>query len=133
MIRNKFSILERTLNNLKLIRPPIVSPKQIIINHQPKLLNPLINNYSIKQRLFPRLSYSFCNSSQRYIKSKLKAYQNLCGWHLPIGAMLLYWPTAWGVCIGSAGLPSIFLLSMFLMGSWTSRSAGCIVNDYFDR
>jgi 4-hydroxybenzoate polyprenyltransferase len=47
--------------------------------------------------------------------------------------MLLYWPTAWGVCIGSPGLASFFYLSLFLMGSWTSRSAGCIVNDYFDR
>lgn len=25
------------------------------------------------------------------------------------------------------------ILAMFLMGAWTSRSAGCIINDYFDR
>ena len=47
--------------------------------------------------------------------------------------MLLYWPTAWGVCLGSATIPSIYYLSLFFMGSWTARSAGCIVNDYFDR
>lgn len=57
----------------------------------------------------------------------------LCRWHQPIGAMLLYWPTAWGVCIGSCGVPSPYLLLLFLMGSWTARSAGCIVNDYFDK
>jgi 4-hydroxybenzoate polyprenyltransferase len=47
--------------------------------------------------------------------------------------MLLYWPTAWGVCIGSPGVASVYYILLFLMGSWTSRSAGCIVNDYFDR
>ena len=47
--------------------------------------------------------------------------------------MLLYWPTAWGVLAGSPGLPSLYLLGLFFMGSWTSRSAGCIVNDYWDR
>ncbi len=57
----------------------------------------------------------------------------LCRWHQPIGAMLLYWPTAWGVCIGSCGIPSPYLLLVFLMGSWTARSAGCIVNDYLDK
>lgn len=47
--------------------------------------------------------------------------------------MLLFWPTAWGVCIGSPSIPSLYYLSLFFMGSWTARSAGCIVNDYFDK
>ena len=25
------------------------------------------------------------------------------------------------------------ILAMFLMGAWTSRSAGCVINDYLDR
>jgi len=25
------------------------------------------------------------------------------------------------------------MLAMFFMGAWTSRSAGCIINDYFDK
>ncbi len=60
-------------------------------------------------------------------------YARLCRWHLPIGAMLLYWPTSWGVCLGSAGIANPYLLLLFLAGSWTARSAGCIVNDYLDR
>ena len=28
---------------------------------------------------------------------------------------------------------AIPILAMFLMGAWTSRSAGCVINDYFDR
>lgn len=54
-------------------------------------------------------------------------------WDKPIGAMLLYWPTAWGVCLGSPGMAYPSLLLLFLMGSWAARSAGCIVNDYLDR
>jgi 4-hydroxybenzoate polyprenyltransferase len=42
-------------------------------------------------------------------------------------------PPAWGVCLGSAGVADPYLLLLFLMGSWTSRSAGCIFNDYLDR
>jgi 4-hydroxybenzoate polyprenyltransferase len=63
----------------------------------------------------------------------MNAYYRLCRLHQPIGAWLLYWPTAWGVCLGSAGVADPYLLLLFLMGSWTSRSAGCIVNDYLDR
>ena len=53
--------------------------------------------------------------------------------------MLLYWPTAWGVLIGAMSvqgiftLPTLYLLGLFFMGSWTSRSAGCIINDILDR
>lgn len=54
-------------------------------------------------------------------------------WHQPIGALLLYWPTAWGVCGGSSGVASPYLLLLFLMGSWTARSAGCILNDILDK
>lgn len=53
--------------------------------------------------------------------------------------MLLYWPTAWGVVLGAMSVhtmlsfSTLYLLGLFFMGSWTSRSAGCIINDIFDR
>lgn len=71
--------------------------------------------------------------STEKIKKKADAYWRLCRNHQPIGSMLLYWPTAWGVCVGSQGAPSLFYLSLFLMGSFAARSAGCIVNDYLDK
>ncbi len=77
--------------------------------------------------------YNKYNFSYALIKKKLDSYWRLCRGHQPIGALLLYWPTAWGVCIGSPGLANMYYLLLFLMGSWTARSAGCIVNDYFDR
>jgi heme O synthase-like polyprenyltransferase len=78
-------------------------------------------------------TYNKYNINTEKIKSRANAYWRLCRGHQPIGALLLYWPTAWGVCIGSPGLANMYYLLLFLMGSWTSRSAGCIVNDYFDR
>ena len=74
-------------------------------------------------------SYAFSSDNPRNIHP----YVRLCRFDKPIGAMLLYWPTAWGVVAGASGMVSPHLLGLFLMGSWTSRSAGCIVNDYFDR
>lgn len=32
-------------------------------------------------------------------------YYRLCRYDKPIGCMLLYWPTAWGLAIGAPTLP----------------------------
>ena len=57
----------------------------------------------------------------------------------PIGYMLLFWPCSWGLILGfnfvKLELNNIFFyyLFLFLLGSILMRSAGCIVNDIFDR
>jgi len=55
----------------------------------------------------------------------------------PIGFMLLFWPCAWGVTIAfdfSKDLDVYFFyLLLFFLGSVLMRSAGCIVNDIFDK
>jgi 4-hydroxybenzoate polyprenyltransferase len=55
----------------------------------------------------------------------------------PIGFMLLFWPCAWGLTISYDFTMNhnyyYFYLSLFLLGSVLMRSAGCIVNDIFDR
>src|SRR6056300_1000627 len=55
----------------------------------------------------------------------------------PIGFMLLFWPCAWGLSLAydfSKGLNLYFFyLTLFLLGAILMRSAGCIVNDIFDR
>jgi 4-hydroxybenzoate polyprenyltransferase len=55
----------------------------------------------------------------------------------PIGFMLLFWPCSWGLTI-AYGFESnlneyFFYLILFFLGSVLMRSAGCIVNDIFDR
>ena len=55
----------------------------------------------------------------------------------PIGYMLLFWPCAWGLTLAydfSNNLNDYFFyLSLFFLGSILMRSAGCIVNDIFDK
>ena len=55
----------------------------------------------------------------------------------PIGFMLLFWPCAWGLTIAydlSKNLNEYFFyLTLFFLGSILMRSAGCIVNDIFDK
>ena len=55
----------------------------------------------------------------------------------PIGFMLLFWPCAWGLTIAYNFQNSLnlyfFYIVLFFLGSVLMRSAGCIVNDIFDR
>ena len=55
----------------------------------------------------------------------------------PIGFMLLFWPCAWGLTLAydfSGNLDNYFFyLTLFFLGSVLMRSAGCIVNDIFDK
>ena len=55
----------------------------------------------------------------------------------PIGFMLLFWPCAWGLTLAYNFEEDlnlyIFYLVLFFLGSVLMRSAGCIVNDIFDK
>ena len=55
----------------------------------------------------------------------------------PIGFMLLFWPCAWGLTLAFNFEKNMelyfFYLVLFLLGSILMRSAGCIVNDIFDK
>ena len=55
----------------------------------------------------------------------------------PIGFMLLFWPCSWGLTLAYDFASSLqdyfFYLVLFFLGSVLMRSAGCIVNDIFDK
>jgi 4-hydroxybenzoate polyprenyltransferase len=51
----------------------------------------------------------------------------------PIGIWLLLWPELWALWIASSGHPSRQLLAIFFAGTVVMRSAGCVINDLFDR
>ena len=55
----------------------------------------------------------------------------------PIGFMLLFWPCAWGLTLAYNFENNLnlyfFYLLLFFLGSILMRSAGCIVNDIFDK
>ena len=68
---------------------------------------------------------------------QIKLFIELTRIKKPIGYMLLFWPCAWGLTIAydfSGELTTyIFYLLLFLTGAILMRSAGCIVNDIFDK
>ena len=68
---------------------------------------------------------------------QLKLFIELTRLKKPIGFMLLFWPCAWGLTLAydfSNNLNNYFFyLILFFFGSVLMRSAGCIVNDIFDK
>ena len=55
----------------------------------------------------------------------------------PIGSMLLLYPCLWGLISASSSieeiLQNISLFIIFILGAFIMRSAGCVINDIFDR
>ena len=67
------------------------------------------------------------------VVARLDAYERLLRLDKPIGALLLLWPTLWGVWLASNGKPPWQVVWIFLLGTFVMRSAGCAVNDWADR
>ncbi|MGC9215936.1 4-hydroxybenzoate octaprenyltransferase [Acidithiobacillus sp.] len=67
------------------------------------------------------------------LRQRLRAYAGLMRVDRPIGTLLLLWPTYWGLWLAAKGTPSLRLFLIFTVGTWLTRSAGCVINDYFDR
>mgnify|MGYP001964719693 FL=1 len=51
----------------------------------------------------------------------------------PIGIYLLMWPMLWAFLISASGQPNLFYLLLFMIGVVLTRSAGCVINDFFDK
>ncbi len=67
------------------------------------------------------------------IEQRLDAYERLLRLDKPIGTLLLLWPTLWALWLASRGIPPVELVAIFCVGTLLMRSAGCALNDYFDR
>jgi 4-hydroxybenzoate polyprenyltransferase len=68
-----------------------------------------------------------------FVEKRLDAYERLLRLDKPIGTLLLLWPTLWALWLASRGIPPVELVAIFCVGTLLMRSAGCAVNDYFDR
>lgn len=66
-------------------------------------------------------------------RPRWRAYMALARMDKPIGSLLLLWPTLWALWIAADGLPSPWVLLVFVAGVFFMRSAGCVINDYADR
>jgi len=67
------------------------------------------------------------------VERRLDAYERLLRLDKPIGTLLLLWPTLWALWLSWRGLPSPEAIAIFCVGTLLMRSAGCAINDYFDR
>ena len=65
--------------------------------------------------------------------STLKNYFFLLRLDKPIGVYLLLWPSLSAVWLASEGKPDLLIIIIFCLGSFFMRSAGVIINDYFDQ
>ncbi|NHN87344.1 4-hydroxybenzoate octaprenyltransferase [Acetobacter conturbans] len=72
------------------------------------------------------------------LPSSLRPYALLARLDRPIGTWLLFLPGAWGILLPGADghippMERVRLLVLFAIGSLVMRSAGCVVNDMWDR
>ncbi len=67
------------------------------------------------------------------LTERLGNYAVLMRLNKPIGIYLLLWPTLWALMIAGEGSPDKKVLLIFIAGVVLMRSAGCVINDYFDR
>lgn len=89
---------------------------------------------SIEKSIYPVVAQE--NETNEQKKSILEPYFKLMRLNNPIPILLTYWPSAWAI-LGAASYlnttPDFYLLSLFALGAIGMRSAGCIVNDMWDR
>jgi len=65
--------------------------------------------------------------------TKLQLYWRLVRLDKPIGILLLLWPTLWALFAAADAMPDAHIMVVFVLGTVLMRSAGCAMNDYFDR
>jgi 4-hydroxybenzoate polyprenyltransferase len=66
-------------------------------------------------------------------RSRLGLYLDLIRWDRPAGWLLLLWPTLSALWMAKRGFPGWHLLTVFVLGTFLMRSAGCCINDVADQ
>lgn len=72
-------------------------------------------------------------SASHQVKSVGALYLQLIRWNRPAGWLLLLWPTLSALWVASNGFPGWHLITVFTLGTFLMRSAGCCINDVADR
>jgi len=67
------------------------------------------------------------------LRDRFGEYLRLMRADRPIGTLLLLWPTLWALWIAAEGVPDGLVLTVFVLGVFLMRSAGCVINDFADR
>src|SRR5689334_5207185 len=71
----------------------------------------------------------------RYLPPFFRPYARLARLDRPVPIWLLLFPCWWAIALAapSGGLPNLWLLFLFGLGSIVMRGAGCTFNDLVDR
>ncbi|MBI3609084.1 MAG: 4-hydroxybenzoate octaprenyltransferase [Nitrospirae bacterium] len=67
------------------------------------------------------------------LKNKLPAALDLMRISKQYGTLLLLMPTLWSLVVAAQGTPPLKVLTIFILGSFLMRTAGCVINDIADR
>jgi 4-hydroxybenzoate polyprenyltransferase len=67
------------------------------------------------------------------MSSRLVEYARLMRLDRPIGLWLLLWPALWALWLSGDGRPDERVFAIFVAGTFLTRAAGCVINDYADR
>ena len=67
------------------------------------------------------------------LQKKCMLYAELMRLHKPLPIFLILWPVLWALWIAGNGEPPLKLVLIFVLGVVVMRSAGCIINDIWDR
>ena len=73
------------------------------------------------------------NHALQTVLGRVPDYLQLMRLDRPIGTLLLLWPTLWALWLAAGGLPDWGTLCVFIVGVFTMRAAGCVINDFADR
>lgn len=65
--------------------------------------------------------------------NKLRVYSHLIRLHAPVGYALLFLPCLFGLGISITQPKQLWYIPLFFVGAFVMRSAGCIINDIWDR
>lgn len=69
-----------------------------------------------------------------FASARFPLYIRLVRLDKPIGILLLLWPTLWALWLAAGDQwPPWHIVVIFALGTVLMRSAGCAINDYFDR
>ena len=78
-------------------------------------------------------TYESDGSTIGSVTDRLLQYAQLARLDRPIGTLLLLWPVLWALWLSSDGRPDPLVFSIFVLGVFFMRSAGCVINDLVDK
>lgn len=64
---------------------------------------------------------------------KIVSFISLARLNKPIGIWLFLWPMLSALWLAAGGVPPLNILMIFVLGVVVMRSAGCVINDFFDQ